>query len=187
MAVAPGGNLIDGGVAHVGDVIAVAPAEVVGLEGQDGVEGIDVAADGLDAAFFPRPNLRGYIIMYGADAAALYVAGYLEVEAGVVDEDEHVGAPRLNLLLTALHAAQDGAQVQQDGDEAHVGQVAVVAQQLGAGLCHGVAAVALKAGLGVEFAQGAYQRGAVKVAAGLAGYEEIAHRGWGMKFLIRMV
>ena len=51
------------------------------------------------------------------------VFGNAEVEAGIIDEDNHVGLPFHYVTLTECHIAEDGRQMEQYGNEAHIGQL----------------------------------------------------------------
>ncbi len=68
-----------------------------------------------------------------------HVLGYLEVEAGVVDEDESVGLPLPDVPLCEAQGSEDGAQVKEHGHYAHIGKAAVVAEQRASLLLHKVA------------------------------------------------
>ena len=172
---AEGGHLVDRGVAHVRHGVVVFLLEKVGFEGQDGEQAVDVSAYGLDASLLPGPYFGRNVVENGADGRAVDVAGHLQVEARVVDEDDSVGLPAADGLLAALHAGEDARQVEQDGHEAHVGQRAVMAEAHAACTAHQVAAVEAERGVGVEAPQGFHQVGGVQVAAGLAYDEKILH------------
>ena len=65
--------------------------------------------------------------------------------------------------------------MQQYRDEAHVGQVAVVAHQLPARALHQVTPIEAELGLGITLAQGLHQVAGMKVAAGLPHNQIIPH------------
>ena len=119
------------------------------LEGQDAQKAVDVALDVLYAVLLPCPYLGRDVVEDRDVCVLLDVACYLQVEAGIVDEDERVGLPGEDVLATTLHAPHDGGQVHEYGQEAHVGKVAVVLHQLSPLSRHHVAAEASEAGLGV--------------------------------------
>ena len=102
-------------------------------------------------------------------------AGYLEVEARIVDQYDDVGTPREDGLLALCEATQNGAQMQEYGDKAHVGQVAVVAEQGAALLLHGITPKEAELSLCIEVAQRLHEMGGMEVATGFAGYQEIFH------------
>ncbi len=98
---------IDAGVADVVDRVVVTSEEGY-LEGEDGKQFIHIAADGLDAPLLPRPDLGRDIVVDGDVRLTADVFGHGEVEAWVIDEDEHVGVPLHDVGLALLHALQDG-------------------------------------------------------------------------------
>ena len=71
---------------------------------------------------------------------AFHEACYAEVEARIIDEYDHIGLPLPYVGLAHCHVAHDGAQMEQHGYEAHVGQFAVVAHTGSAHILHHVAA-----------------------------------------------
>ena len=85
------------------------------------------------------------------------VLRYLEVEARIVDEDDHVRLPLTDVLLAHLHIAENGGQVHQYGDESHIGQFAVVLHQRSSHGSHLVAAKEAKLRLRVLVFQRLHQ------------------------------
>ena len=65
---------------------------------------------------------------------------YFQVEARIVDENDHIGLPLGNVLLAHLHISQDSAQMQQYRNETHVCQFAVVLHHRSTYCGHQVAA-----------------------------------------------
>ena len=102
--------------------------------------------------------------------------GDVEVEPGVVDEDDHVGLPLHDILLAHLHVAENRGKMEQHGDESHVGQLAVVLDQCAAYGLHLVAAEEAELGLPILLFQGTHQSGGVQVARCLACYQIVLHR-----------
>ena len=145
------------------------------LEGEDGEEFLDVTANGLDAPLLPGPYLRRDIVIDRYLRVLVDVAGYVEIEARIIDQDYYVGTPRHNVLLTPLHVAKDGAQVKQDGHKTHIGQVLVVAHAFAADGRHEVAAEEAKLRRGVILAQRGHQPAGVEVATCLAHYQIVLH------------
>ena len=102
--------------------------EIGNFKGQDRVEVRHIAANGLDAVFLPGPNFGRDVIEDRADVFLRHVTSHLEVESRIVHQNHRVWLPFGNLLFAVFYAAQDGSQMKQNGDEAHVGQMLVVAQ-----------------------------------------------------------
>lgn len=100
-------------------------AEVVGLEGEDGVETVNVLAQLLHAALLPCPYLGGYVVVY-AYVAALCPLGYAEVECGVVNKDYNVGAEALDVGLYVIYLTEYGAQILCHLHKAEEGHLLVV-------------------------------------------------------------
>ena len=65
--------------------------------------------------------------------------------------------------------------MQQYGDQAHIGQVAIMADTRAADGRHQVAAEETEISLVVNFLQRAHQMGCVEVARGFADYEVVFH------------
>ena len=83
--------------------------------------------------------------------------GNFEVEAWIVDKDDNIGLPLGNILLTHLHILEDGTQVDQDGDETHVGQLAIVTNTRASDGSHQVASEETKLSLSVTLLQSLHQ------------------------------
>ena len=149
--------------------------EEIHLEGEDGEEFVDIATDVLDAVFLPSPDFRGDVVIDGDVCPRFYIFGDLQVEARIVHQDDAVRLPRLDILFAELHVLQDGRKVQQHGDQAHIGQVAIMADTCAADGRHQVAAEETEVCLVVNFLQRAHQVGGVEVARGFADYEIILH------------
>ena len=54
------------------------------------------------------------------------ILGYVEVEPRIINEDNHVRLPLTDILLTHLHVLEDGRQVGNDRNDAHVSQFLVM-------------------------------------------------------------
>ena len=145
------------------------------FERQDGEQQIDVALNVTDAMFLPCPDLRSDVIDHGNRAVLLDEACYLEVEAWVIDQNQHVGLPREDVLLAAFHAAKDGPQVHEDGDEAHISEVTIVLNELSTLCRHHVSAVATELSRRILLPDGRHQVARMNVAACLACYEIVLH------------
>ena len=87
------------------------PFEEFHLEGQDGKEFIHIALDVLDAIFLPRPDLGRDIIIDRNVCPRFYIFGYLQVKTRIIHEDDTVGLPRRDVLLTHPHVLHDGGQM----------------------------------------------------------------------------
>ena len=148
----------------------------VHLKGENGEKAVNRGADVLDAVFLPRPNLGRDVIIDGADGLRLNEFRNLEVEARIVHQNDAVRAPRGNLLLAARHAFEDGAQVEQNGDKTHVGEVLVVAQKRAANPLHFIAAIVAEFSLRVGIFYRLHEVGGMEVATGFAYDEEVFHK-----------
>ena len=104
-------------------------------------------------------------------------ARHLHVEAGVVDQDQHVGGERRDVGLAFAHLTSDGAEVAEHLHDPEERGLAVVFPQVvpSARFGHPVAAPEAEPGFGVGFLQPFDQVGPVQVARGFAGYEVIFH------------
>ncbi len=149
--------------------------EEIHLEGQDGEEFIDIATDIFDAVLLPSPDLRGDVVIDGDVCPRFYIFCNLQVETRIVHEDDAVRLPRVDILLTELHILQDGRKMQQHGNQAHIGQVAIMADARAADGRHQVTAEETEVSLVVNFLQRAHQVGGVEVARGFADDEIIFH------------
>ena len=58
-----GTHLVERRVAHVVDGVVVLPLEELHLEGQYGIEEVDIPPDGLDAVLLPRPYLGRDVVV----------------------------------------------------------------------------------------------------------------------------
>ena len=92
------------------------------LERQDGKKFIHISFDVFDAVFFPCPNLRRDVIIYGYACFRLHKLGDIEVKTRVIHKYNHIRRPLHNVFFAESHVAEDGAQMKQHGDKAHVCQ-----------------------------------------------------------------
>ena len=155
-------------------VHAVFGVEIL-LERQNDHHFIDIALDLLDAAFLPRPNL-GRDVVNDLDMVLFGEFGDAQVEAWKIDQHEHVGFPVEDIGFAAFHVAQHLFQMHKNLPEPHVGHVAVVDEQLGAGGAHQVAAAAAKLSCGIFLQDGFDEIGGVQIARRLPGHNVILHR-----------
>ena len=104
------------------------------------------------------------------------VPGDAEVEARVVHQYQGVRLPLHDVALAEGHIGKDSAQVEQYGDEAHVGQVAVVLhRRTTARGSHQVAPKKTELRLRVFATQGRHQVRRMEVARGFADNQVIFH------------
>ena len=96
------------------------------LEGENGEEQIHIPTDVLDTILFPGPDLGGDVVADGNLRMAADKVGYLQVETGVVNQDDHIGFPSQDIPLAATQSTEDSTQMEQYGNESHIGQGFVV-------------------------------------------------------------
>ena len=162
---------------RVADVIdgVVQRAIEVRLEGQDAEHAIDRAADGVYAAALPSPDLGRDVVADGRPERVVHIAGDAEVEAGIVDGDNYVGAPGTDVVAAEAHVAGDDTRVEHHGDDAHVGHLAVVHDACPPDGAHEVAAEEAELRLRIFVAQRRHQVRGVQVAGCFAGNEVVFH------------
>ena len=106
----------------------------------------------------------------------MYVFRNVKVKARIVHDDDHVGVPLHNIQLTHLHITQDGGQVQQHRNKAHVGQLAVMLDHRTALGCHQVAAEEAEFRPRILLFQRPHQPRGMKVATGFSGYQIVLQK-----------
>ena len=89
---------------------------------------------------------------------------YLEVEARIVDEDDGIRLPLGDVALAEREVSEDGRQMEQDGNEAHVGQIFIMTHARAADFRHQVASEEAELGLWVFLAQRPHQMRGMEVA-----------------------
>jgi len=99
------------------------------FKGKYGEEFIHIAFDILDAILLPCPYFGRDIIKYRNLRASMNKLGYIQVEARIVHQYKYIRLPGHNILLTAFHIGENSAQVQQDGNEAHICQFLIMLHQ----------------------------------------------------------
>lgn len=171
-----GVHLLDGGIADIVDLVMMLVLVERHLEGQDGEQLADIAADAADAPLLPCPDLRRDVIVHGYPSMGMHILRDVEVEARVVDEDHHIGLPGRDVALAHGHVPENGAQMEQHGHEAHVGQLAVVLHARAADSRHQIASEEAELGIAVLFFQALHQPAGMQVATGLTHDEIILHR-----------
>ena len=175
IAIEEGHHLIGGGVAHIMDGIMVLLLKETHLERQDGEQMVYIALDVLDAVLLPRPNLRRDVVEHLGQPVLVHELGDVEIEARVVDQDHRVGSPLPDILLALRHVAEDGRQVEEHRDEAHIGHLAVVAHQGSSLGGHLVATEEAELGLAVGLCQFSHQVSGMQVATRLSHYQVVSH------------
>ena len=79
------------------------PLKELHLERQDREQFVHIALDVLDAIFLPRPYLWRDVIVNGTDSMCFHIFRYLQIEARVIDKNDHVRLPLRDILLTHAH------------------------------------------------------------------------------------
>ena len=92
------------------------------LERQDGEKLVHISFNVFYTVFFPRPNLRRDVIIHGDACLRLQKLGDIEVKTRVIHKYNHIRRPLHNVFFAESHVAEDGAQMKQHGDKAHVCQ-----------------------------------------------------------------
>ena len=168
-------HFVDGRIAYIINMVAVLLFIVWHFERQDGEQQVDVALNVADAMFLPCPELRSNVIDDGYRAVLLDEARYLEIEAWVIDQYQHVGLPLEDVLLAMFHASKYGREVFDDRPEAHVGEVAIMLDKLRTLSCHHVSAEATEPCRRIFLLDGAHQVARMNVATCLTCYDVISH------------
>ena len=138
--------------------------EEIDLEGQDGEECVDIALDILDAVLLPCPDLGRDVIINGYVCLGFYKLRYLQIKAGIVDKDDAIGLPGEDIVLAHLHVREYRWQMEKHRNEAHIGEVAIVAHAGATNGCHQVASEEAKLRFCVKILQRLHQMGCMEVA-----------------------
>ena len=104
-----------------------------------------------------------------------HILGDTEIEAGIVDKDDHIGLPLHNIALAERHIAENGRQMEQHGHKTHIGQVTIMAHTGASDGRHQVASEKPERCLWVVLAQGTHEMTGMEVATGLTYNEIILH------------
>ena len=80
-----------------------------------------------------------------------------QVEARIVDKDDGIGLPLRDVLLAEREVAEDGGQMHQHGDEAHVGEFLIVSHTRATDFRHEVAAEEAELRFGIFFLERPHQ------------------------------
>ena len=162
-------------VAYVSRLQPVFLHEEVCLKRQDEIEVVHVASQCLDTMLFPSPDFWCNVIIDRTKRFAGHVSRHFHVKPRIVHQNYGVGSPSFNFTPTLRHAAQNGAQVTDDGDKPHIGQRAEMAKASVAHGRHLVATDEAELGLVVFGLEGFHQPSGMEVAAGFAGNQKIFH------------
>ena len=136
----------------------------VDLERQDGEEFVDIATDVLDAILLPSPDLWSNIVIDGDVCMRFYIFRDIEVEAWIVNENDTVRMPVLDIALAHPHVPENCRKMEQHRNKAHVGEIAVMLHQGTTHRCHHIATKEAKIGLNVNFFQRPHQVRCMEVA-----------------------
>ncbi len=120
------------------------------FKGKDDQHFVDVLADLADAVFLPGPDL-GRDIINDTQPLPAGPFGDTHIKAGVVYQDEGVGAVLEDIPFAEVDIAEDGPEVHQHFGEAHESKVFIVFDYFGARGLHQVTAPATDIGPGVLF------------------------------------
>ena len=110
----------------VGDLL---PFVDLPFEREDDEQAVDEAADEVDPGIAPRPD-RGSDVIIDRDARLLEPPGQAQVEIGVVDQQDRVGFPIPRGTEQQVHHPFDPAQMKEDLDDPHHGQLAVIDEHI---------------------------------------------------------
>ena len=157
-------------VAYVMHRIVVAVFEEGLFKRQDAQHLLYITLEILDAPLFPCPYLGRNIIecMWERGSVSLAVGcqerADIQVEAGIIDGYDGIGLPPHDVTLAEREVPEDGAEVCDDGQEAHECRVAIVAHHLAALCLHLVTAEETELRLRVEDTQRTHETRGMKVA-----------------------
>ncbi len=164
-------ELIEDRVAHVLHFEAATRVEA-GLERQDDERPIGSPLQLPDSPRAPRPELGDDVVEHG-DGERFCGAGDLEVQSGVIDQNDDVGPLALEPCARLAHEGEERASAAENLDQSHHGERREIHGLVLAGGAHSRTAVAEHANGWVELVDLADEVGAVKIAGDLAGrYED---------------
>ena len=151
-------------------------SEPLRLEGEDGVETIDILLDLLYAVLLPGPRLGGDVVE-DLDLLLLGPLGHLEVEARVVDQDQYIGLECLDVGLTLAKLTTNRAEVFQHIHKTEKRGLAVVLGKIlrTARLGHQITTPKAKLRLRIGLFQPLTQFRAVQIARRLTDDQIISH------------
>jgi geranylgeranyl diphosphate synthase type II len=165
---------IDGRIAYVFDRIIQGAVKVF-FKRKDAIHPVYVTADGTDTIAFPSPDLGRDVVTDGDMEVFFCEGGHLEVETGVIDENEEVGLVGEDIFLATPECGEDNREMQKDGDEPHIGSVAIMAEADAALGAHKVSSHETETGLGIGVPECTHEVGSVEITGGFAGYKIVLH------------
>ena len=124
---------------------------------QDREKLVNIAFDVLYAMFFPCPYLWRNVVVDRNIGLALHELGNVKVESRVVYEYDNVGIPTYDVLFAQTHVLKDRAQMEQYGDESHVGQFSIMLYERAAYCRHFFTSVEAKICILVQFLERLHQ------------------------------
>ena len=133
----------------------------------------------FEAAFAPRPNLRGDQVNDG-HLAFFEMREEVEVKAGAIGEDGEVGLFLVNGAFQFAEFAVNARDVGDHLDEADDGERGGIDDGTNAGLTHAGSGTAEEVGVGVECADGFGELSGVPIARGFTGGDEDFQRQGGL-------
>ena len=150
------------------------------LEREDDEQPVHPGFELADTALAGRPHL-GCNVIIDLKPGAVRKFGNLEIEAGIVDENDHVRLPCGNIGLAVLYIPGDGNALEKDFHKAHHGGFPVISHQSIPRLMrlvnaiHEAPAPETDIGSRVLRIQALHEVAAVQVPGSLTGYDVILH------------
>ena len=105
----------------------------------------------------------------------LHIFGNLEIEARVIHQDDYIRIPLRDVFLASVHVLENGAKMEQDRNEAHIGQLPVMLHPSTPNGTHQVTPEETEVRLRILFFQGTHQVRGMQVARCLAYNQVIFH------------
>ena len=105
----------------------------------------------------------------------MHILRDVEVEARIIYEDNHIRLPRFDVLLAEAHIPQDGAQMKQYRQEAHIGQLTIMLHAGASHSSHHVATKEAKLCRSILLLQLLHQVRGMQVTTGLTSYQVVFH------------
>jgi hypothetical protein len=150
-------------------------AKKIDFKRKDGKEAVHIALDIFDAIFLPGPYFGGDIIINRYLRMLFYIFGNLQIEARIVYQNQHIRFPVYNIHLTHVHVPENGTQMQQHRNKAHVSQIPVMFYQSPSHLLHQISAKEAELSLRVLLFQSCHQIGGMQIARSLTGNQIVFH------------
>ena len=135
---------------------------------------VDGALDALDSAPSPGPDLRSDEIRR-LDACLAGPVGQAEVEPGVVDQDQHIGARLLEVSHRLGHETPKKSQPGGNSAQAHDGEIGQPVTYPGAGTFELRTAERIDLAPGLQIPERPYEVRRVSISGRIADADEYAH------------